>query len=198
MQEIQSSRNKRGLAPFNVTLAPGVPRGFDVEGDWFHVVTADVQDLIVRFDSGAATPIWEGIALRTYYSHFDLESATGQTVLVYAGFGTSIDGRASANVNVNSTYAPANQHVAAAPKTCTAGGRTQLALADTGRKTLRLMLPSSASGNLYIGDVAVDATARGGLLEPGMCDYFPSEAAVYAWNPNGADVDIYVLPLVRV
>jgi hypothetical protein len=199
MQEIQSSRNKRGLSPFNVTLAAGIERGFDVEGDWLHVVTANVQDLMVRFDDGALTPIWEGIALRTYYSRFALLSATGQTVLVYAGFGHSIDGRASANVNVNSTVEPANQHVAAPRKSCTAGARTQLAIASINRKFLRITVPSDAAGPLYVGDVAVSAANHGGFIEPGMTDYFPSEVAVYAWNPHATtDVLAYVLPLERV
>lgn len=177
------SPRQRGMTPIRVTLAAGVPQRFGVEGDYIHVITAPVTDLSVRFDSGEKVPMYEGVGFRRYYREFELESATGQSVIVLAGFGSVFDGRATANVSVTATVAAGNTLSSGADVSCTANTRVLLLAADTLRTYATFTNVSSNTLTMRIGDVTVTG-ASGTPLEPGETLTIATTAAVYAWNAS--------------
>lgn len=183
MSERDVTSNKRGMTPYRVTLTAGIEKSFDVDGDFFHVLTAPVADLNVRFDDGAPTPVFEGVGMRAYFKRFTLISATGQAVIVYAGFGHVTDGRASANVNVTASVEPGNTIDDGGDVACGANAATQLLAADADRLYATISNPSSNSITLRIGTSGVDGT-KGTPLEPGMSLPIATTAAIYAFNPS--------------
>lgn len=190
----------RGMTPFNVSLSAGVPQSFNVEGDYFHILTApNASGVLVRFDEGKQANYFEGVGLRTYYARVELESEANQDVVVLLGFGHVFDARATANVTANATLEPANINLQQPTVTVPAGGSIKLADADSARKALRVAIASSEPDGVFMGDADVEADAdTGGWIEPGMVDYLETEAEIWAYNPGAADVDVYVLALRRV
>lgn len=177
---------QRGMTPFPMVLAAGVPQSFDVEGDYFHVQTAPVDDLQVRFDEGAPAIIPQGMGLRRYYSRVTLESATGQTVKVLAGFGSVFDGRASVTgLTLNTQIAPGNTLDNGARVSCVVSSATQLLAADATRLYALIKNPSTNTLTMYIGTAAV-TDADGIPLEPGETLPLATTAAIYAYNADGA------------
>lgn len=195
--ELQQTRKNRGMISVSLTLAAGVPQRIGVSGDYFHVLTAPVEDLTARFDDDKSTPAYEGVGFRRYYEMVELESATGQAVVVLVGFGSVFDGRATANLNVNASNEPANVLDDPPVVTVTAGATVLLASANPQRKELRVAIASDEPGGIWLGAAAVGAS-EGGWLEPGMVDYIATESAVYARNAGASDVDVSVLELERV
>lgn len=189
--EVPTVRRNRGMISVSMTLAAGVPQRIGLDGDYFHVLTAPVDDLQVRFDEGKAVPAYESVGWRTYYSAVELSSATGQTVVVMLGFGSVHDGRASANVNVTANIAPGNTVDDGGDVSCPTGGPTLLANADTDRLYLKVANPSTNSNTFRIGSSSVDGTS-GDLLEPGMSLPISVTAAVYAYNTGGTTESLTV------
>lgn len=184
-----AARKQRGMTPQRFTLAAGVPKTWDVSGDWFHVFKAPVNDLIARFDDGEPVPVEEGVGLRRYYDRVTLESATGQTVVVYGGFGSVVDGRASANVSVTTNVAPGNTLDDGGDVSVPDSSVTQLMAADSDRLYAVIMLPSTAPGPVRVGTSSVSLTS-GWLIEPGMSVPIATTAALYAYHENGTSVDV--------
>lgn len=181
----ESSPRKRGMESIDVVLAAGVPRRFDIEGDYFHVLTAPITDLKARFDESKRVPVYEGVGFRRYYRQFELSSATGQTVTVLVGFGSVHDGRSNANVNVAATFQSGNTLNDGGDVSCTASAATQLLAQDTTRTVAYISNPSSNTQTMRIGTSAV-AAATGMLLEPGVTLPLPTTAAIYAYNPHAS------------
>jgi len=190
MAEQGAQTRQRGMTPYKFALQAGVERSFDVEYDYFHVLTAPVTDLKVRFDDGAPINLYEGVGLRVYGSSFTLESDTGQTVTVLAGFGHVFDGRASANVNVTATVAAGNTINNGGDVVCVHGAATQLLAQDLTRTYALIKNRSTNTITVRIGSSAVGA-ANGLPLEPGETLPYATTAAVYAWNPDPA-VDVTI------
>jgi hypothetical protein len=190
-------RRNRGMISIQLTLGAGVPQRFGISGDYFHVLTAPVDDLQVRFDDGKADPVYEGVGWRVYYGSVELSSATGQTVVVLVGFGSVFDGRASANVNVTANVAPGNTVDDGGDVSCPTGGPTQLATADTDRLYIRVANPSSNVNTFRIGTSGVDGTS-GDLLEPGMSLPIATTAAVYAYNTGSTTESVTVSSVKQV
>lgn len=174
------------MTPLRMTLAAGVPKQFTIAGDYFHVLTAPVDDLTVRFDNGEPVPVYKGVGFRRYYAELELESATGQAIVVLAGFGSVADGRANANVNVSTTIAPGNTNDDGGDVSCTHAAATQLLAADDDRLYALIANPSSNTITMRIGSSGVDGTS-GVPLEPGTTLPYPSTAAIYAYNPDPDD-----------
>lgn len=186
---IQDSR-KRGMTTLRATLAAGAPRTWEISGDYFHCYTAPVDDLVVRFDDGEPVPFAQGTGQRRYYSRLTLESATGQTVDVRAGFGSVFDGRASVTgLTLNTQIAPGNTLNNGGDAVCGAGAATQLLAADPDRLYALVKNASTNTVTVRIGSAAVTA-ASGTPLEPGETLPLATTAAVYAWNPSGGAVTI--------
>ncbi len=178
------------MTPYKFTLQAGVETSWEVNFDYFHVLLAPVTDLLVRFDDGAPVNLYEGVGLRIYGSKFTLESATGQTVVVLAGFGHVFDGRATANVNVSATVAAGNTFDNGGDVSCIHAARTQL-LAQDALRTYALVKNASANTIIVrIGTVTVGAT-NGQPVEPGETLPLATTAALYAWNPDVA-VDVTI------
>ena len=173
----------RGMVQVIVPLAAGVSKRFGISGDYFHVLTAPVNDLKVRFDDSRQESIYEGVGKRVYYDSFDLESATGQTVVIEAGYGSVFDGRASANVNVTTNIAPGNTLDNGGDVSIAASSALLLSAANPTRLYLLVTNPSSNSNSFRIGSATVGAS-NGILLEPGTTLPVATTAAVYAYNTN--------------
>ncbi len=188
--ETPTARKNRGMTQLTVTLGAGIPQRFELTGDYFHVYTAPVNDLMVRFDDGKKAQMQESVGKRIYYSEFELSSATGQSVVVEYGFGSVFDGRASANVNVTTSLQPGNTINDGGKVSCVHNVATQLLAADPDRLYANITNLSSNTLTMYIGTSSVDAT-RGTPLEPGTTLPFPTTAAIYAFNADVA-VDQYL------
>jgi hypothetical protein len=168
-----------------VVLAAGVPQRMGIGGDYFHVLTAPVNDLLVRFDDGKQTPAFKGVGYRVYYDAVELESATGQTVVVLAGFGSVFDGRASANVSVSSTIAPGATLNNGGDVVAVHSVATQLIAQDAARLYALIGNPSSNTQTMRIGGAGVTGS-KGVLLEPGCTLPMATSAAIYAYNPHAS------------
>lgn len=190
MSEQGTPSRQRGMTPYKFALLAGVERSFEVEFDYFHVLTAPITDLMVRFDDGAQVNLYEGVGLRIYGSKFTLESATGQTVTVLAGFGHVFDGRATANVNVTATVAAGNTFNDGGDVVCVHAARTQLLAQDLLRTYALVKNSSSNTITVRIGNATV-AAGSGNPLEPGETLPLATTAALYAWNPDPA-VDVTI------
>lgn len=188
---------KRGLTPFATTLAAGVAKRHQIPGDWIQIKSAPVDDLYVRFDDGERILMSEGDGMRRYYQTVEFESATGQAITVWLGFGNATASRATANVNVASTVEPGNTGDNGGDVSCLAGAATQLLAADTDRVYAVIVNPSTNSVTLRIGTAAVDATS-GIPLEPGQTLPYASTSAVFAWNPSGGAVTLSAAAVKRV
>lgn len=156
-----------------------------------HVLKAPVNDLILRFDDGEPVPVEQGIAMRRYYERITAESATGQAVVILAGFGSSVDGRATASVNVTTNIAPGNALDDGGDVTVPDDEVTQLLAADPDRLYINVDLPSDAPGPIRVGSASVDGT-KGRRIEPGMSVPIATTAALYAYQDNGEAVTVSV------
>jgi len=185
------ARRERGMTPYKFTLAAGVARSWDVDFDYFHVLSAPVNDLQVRFDEGPPVPLQQGVGLRVYGSKFTLESATGQTVTVLVGFGHVFDARASANVSTTVNVSPGNTFDDGGDVEIPAEDSAELIAADPDRLYVNITNPSDSAGPVRIGSSSVDGS-HGRLLEPGVTAPFAFTGALYAYNPNDAAVTLSV------
>ncbi|MAX55386.1 MAG: hypothetical protein CL537_07730 [Alcanivoracaceae bacterium] len=107
-------------------------------------------------------------------------------------------GKQAVSVSTTSIIQGANSVTNVGGVTVPAGSNALLiagAAPDTSR-TLRLSIKSDAAGGVYLGAAGI-AAGQGGFLEAGMVDYVDCEAALYAYNPNGVDVVVQVLPFER-
>jgi len=173
------------MTPIRCLLAAGVAQRFVVSGDYIHVLTAPVDDLVVRFDNGEPVPMYKGLGFRRYYSEIELESPTGQSVVLLAGFGSVADARAEANVAVTTNIAPGNTINNGADVLCAHGAATLLLAADPDRLYALIGNPSSNTLTMRIGSAAV-AAATGVPLEPGTILPYATTAAIYAYNADAA------------
>ncbi len=188
----------RGMTPLRVVLGAGGTRSWDISGDHFHVYTAPVDDLVVRFDDGEPVVIAQGVGLARNYDKITLESATGQSVVVYAGFGGVTDGRASVTgLTLNTQIAPGNTVDDGGDVAVPDGAATQLIAADPDRLYVTVDVPSDAAGPVRVGTAGVDLTS-GRRLEPGVSAPFATTAALYAYHENGVDVTLSVAAIKDV
>jgi len=185
------TQRKRGMTVSRFTLAAGVPQRIAIDGDYIHILTASVDDLHVRFDSGEAVPMYEGVGFRRYYGTVEFESATGQAVVALLGFGSVQDSRASANVNVTANVSPGNTLDVGGDVATVSGAATLLSAADVDRLYCLVSNPSTNAVSLRIGPAAVGA-ASGILLEPGCSLPIATTAAVYGFQASGGAVTVSV------
>ncbi len=184
--EREIAPRERGMTPVVATLAAGVPRRWEIPGDWFHVQVAPVADLVVRFDDGEPVLLEQGMGLRRYYQSVELVSATGQAVRALAGFGSVVDGRASVTgLTLNTTIAPGNTFDDGGRVSCVHAAATQLLAAAADRLYALVKNPSTNTLTMYIGTSAVDDSS-GVPLEPGETLPVATTAALYAYNADPA------------
>lgn len=185
--EQEVAPRQRGMTPLVLTLAAGVPRAFDIAGDWYHVQVAPVADLVTRFDDGEPVLLEQGMGVRRYYQRVELESATGQTVRVLVGFGSVVDGRASVTgLTLNTQIAPGNTVDNGGDVEVASETAEELLAADATRLYALVKNPSTNAITVRIGNATVDATS-GVPLEPGETLPLATTAAIYAYNPDPDD-----------
>jgi len=189
MASESSAARNRGMISMDMTLAAGVPQRIALSGDYFHVLTAPVNDMTVRFDDGKKTPARQGVGFRVYYDAVELESATGQAITVLVGFGSVQDGRSSAVVSATVNIAPGATINDGGDVSCPNGGATLLLAADANRLYALIANNSSNTITVRIGTAGVGA-ATGTPLEPGQTLPLATTAAIYAYNGGGSAVTI--------
>lgn len=187
----------RGLKPVAFTLSAGVAKQFGIAGSWFHVVSAPVADLYVRFDGGEAVPAPQGLGMEHEYSSFELESATGQAVVVLVGYGRVEDGRSTATVNVTANVAPGNTFDDGGDVAVPDSAATLIRAADSDTLYVTVTNPSGSAGPVRVGTAGVDIS-KGQLIEPGVSAPIACTAALYAYHENGSDVTLSVAAVQQV
>ena len=180
---------QNGMRPIRVTLAAGVPQRFQRPGDWIAAITAPVNDLTVRFDNSEKVPLPQGLGFRSYYGEIELESATGQTIVVLAGFGSVSDSRANVTATLNVNIAPGNTIGDGADVATVSGAATLLLPVDLTRLHAIICNPSTNAATVRIGSAAV-AAATGIPLEPGESLTYDMTGAIYAFQASGGVVTV--------
>lgn len=180
---------QNGMRPIRVTLAAGVPQRFQRSGDWIAAITAPVSDLTVRFDNSEKVPLPQGLGFRAYYGEIELESATGQAVVVLAGFGSVSDSRANVTATLNVTLAAGNTIDDGADVATASGAATLLLPVDLTRLHAVICNPSTNTATVRIGSATVNAT-KGILVEPGETLTYEMTGAIYAFQNSGGAVTI--------
>ena len=187
----EANRRQRGMTPLKITLGAGIPKRFEVAGDYFHVKDSPVNDLVARFDDGEPVPVQQGIGFRRYYDSVELSSATGQAVVCYVGFGSVADGRSTANVSTTVNISPGNTFDDGADVTVPATNQAPIVAADPDRLYVIIASPSSAAGPVRIGSSGV-GTNNGALLEPGVSLPIATTAELFCYNNNGSAVTLSI------
>lgn len=196
--EAPAVRKNRGMVTLTITLAANSPQQVGIDGDYFHVLRAPVNDLKVRFDEDRQTSAYEGVGFRRYYSRMELSSATGQAIEIMVGFGSVADARSTANVSVTANVAPGNTINDGGAVSCVHAAATQLLTADTTRLYAIIKNPSTNTLTMYIGTSAVNAT-KGVPVEPGETFPYAVTAAIYAYNADVAlDETLYAASVQEV
>lgn len=180
---------QNGMRPIRVTLAANVPQRFQVAGDWIAAITAPVNDLTARFDNSEKVPLPQGLGFRRYYGEIELESATGQTVVILAGYGSVSDSRANVTATLNVNIAPGNTIDDGADVATASGAATLLLPVDLTRLHAVICNPSTNTATVRIGSATVSAT-KGISLEPGESLEYDMTGAIYVFQNSGAAVTI--------
>lgn len=180
---------QNGMRPIRVTLAAGVPQRFQIAGDWVAAITAPVNDLTARFDNSEKVPLPQGLGFRRYYGEIELESATGQTVVILAGYGSVSDSRANVTATLNVNIAPGNTIDDGADVATVSGAATVLLPVDLTRLHAIITNPSINIATVRIGSASVTAS-KGIPLEPGETLTYDMTGAIYAFQASGAAVTI--------
>lgn len=184
------------LRDYTITLGAGAEQVLTINGNFFLVVQA--TGLIqLTFDDQPFISRGQG-ANGTYdYTRVKVYSPIAQTVILGLGTGRAeISG--SLNATVNTPVEPANLNVPLAVVSVGAGATVLLAAADANRVALDVTVKSTAANGVHYGDVTVGVAAPGAYVEEGSSVLIPSEAAIYAYNPGGAAVDVYCTNLRRL
>lgn len=188
---------QRGMTSVVKLIGAGQTVSHDVEGDYIHIHTAPVDDLIVRFDDGEPVPMPQGMGFRRYYKKVSFTSGTGQTIRVLLGFGSVADARATANVSVTTNVAPGNTLDNGGDVSCPTGAATLLLSADPDQLYALVSNPSTNTGTIRVGTATVGA-ANGIPLEPGVTLPLATTAAIYARNDTGSSITISAIRVREV
>lgn len=187
----------RGMDDYVLTLDGATEQFINVAGDFYHCQTVPTNPLLIRFDDGKQVTRRQGQGGRRVYSRVGIQSATPQTVTVQLGYGTATDANANVVATVTAPISPALNNPPVASVSCLAGAQTQLVAADANMIEVGVKNPSAGAGGIFIGDITA-ANNLGYFLEPGEGVFFGTQAALYAWNPNGAPVLISLIKLRKI
>jgi len=184
------------IRDLSTTLVGGVIQAFrQHQGDVFYVDTA-TSPVLVSFDNKAEISLVQGQKIAISYSGFTLKSAAGQSVVIKYGRGNFSNSNQNVSVTTTATVEGANVTKPNAEISVGAGLTILLVDANANRKMLRLAIPSTETGEVYLTDSL--NTAKGGILEAGVIDYQDTEAAVYAHNYGASAVLVSVLEMERI
>lgn len=184
------------ISDLNTTLVGGVLQSFNqYSGNMFYLDSAS-SEIEVSFDNRSPIKLVQGQKTAMSYSGFTIKSQTGQSISIKHGFGHFSNSAQNVAVTTSATVAGANVTKPQAEISVGAGSTATLVGANANRKMLRLAIPSSESGEVYLTDVT--NTQKGGILEAGVIDYQDTEAAVYAHNYGASPVKVSVYEMERI
>jgi hypothetical protein len=181
-----------------IVFAGAGEREIQERGRYIRVIDAPVADIFLQLDGsgeiqrGAGAQVSDGDG----FKRVRVRSAVAQTVRISISESPQEDNRQSVNVNATAQVEGATEVTSDPVVVIAAGAVAQLVAGDVDRLQVRVALPSSAAGPIWMGAAAV-AASQGGLLEPGCVDYIDGEMALFARNPNGVAVSVSVMPLRR-
>lgn len=179
---------QKGMDDYNLALSAGVEQSREVNGDFFHVVSA-TNDIEVRFDDGKWMTRARGMGGRVYYSRISVRSATSQNIVLSLGFGYATDSRATVNATITAPVQPAAFNIPLTDVSVGAGAQVLLEAAVATRLELVVGVASTEANGVRIGDNTVAAN-KGALVEPGQQVAFASNAALYAFNPGAGAINV--------
>lgn len=189
----------RNYRDYPRSLTANEPMRLGVRGDYWEIISAPLGSLKLEFDQGMSVTREEGTGGPADYTEVIVTSAVTQDVILSLGYIAGMapyNARANVTGTVNAVAEPATLNPAGADVTVAAGTQELVAAANPDRKELRLECPPTADDYIRWGDISVSAVL-GNKLYPGQVEYIATEAAVYVWNPNAADVDVGVGELER-
>lgn len=177
------------LRTFSITLLAGQPFRLPVAGNTFSVISATTS-FDVRVDEnydfksmeqGLGFELVEGQS----FSELVITSASGQSVVIAAGFGKIHDSRTSITGTINATVTVANVIDAIADVSVDSASTPKLLIAaDSDRKSVDISILASAAVGIRLGEQTMGAN-EGFYLPPGGAISIPTEAAVYALLDSG-------------
>lgn len=185
------------MRPYTFAIPAGGTYQVQLKGSYIHVLTAPVNDLFVRFDSGEPCPFYQGVGTARRYETVEFSSATGQTITVYLGDGEMRDARANANVNVSATVEPGNTFDVGGDVSVPSGAATLIDAVDLTRKYALICNPSSSTATFRIGPATVGATS-GALLEPGTTLPIATTSPIYAFQNSGSAATLSIANIRKV
>lgn len=180
--------SQKGMDDHSFTLAAGVEQSREVNGDFFHVVTA-TSAFEIRFDDGKWMTRNQGQGGRVYYSRISVRSTGSQSVVMSLGFGYATDARSTVNATITAPIQPAALNVPLTDVSVGAGLQVLLEAAVATRLELLVGVASTEANGVRIGDNTA-AAAKGLLVEPGQSVAFASSAAIYAFNSGAGAINV--------
>ena len=168
------------------------------KGKQVRVLEAPVSYLWIQLDHQTELKRRAGQAINAPggFERLTVRSEVAQDVLLTVSDYEQSDNSSAVVASVNAAVEPSSAYDNLPKVSVPAGGAAKLCDGDTTRKALRLMIPSTEAGPLWIGGATI-ATDHGAYLEQGVVDYMDSQAETWAFNPNGSAVVVTVLSLKR-
>lgn len=180
------------------TLSAGVPQYINTPGYFWSVTqVSGGSDIQLSFDSGPWVTRNEGMGGGGSFQQIGVKSSVSQTVTISIAVeqGAIItDQRSTVNATVNTTIQESNTVTSAADVTVAATSVNTVAAARADRKYLAITNKASNTLPIRLNESAVGAD-QGVELGPGETCYWPTTAAVYAYNPGGSAVVLGVAEL---
>lgn len=183
---------RQNFRTYTIGLIAGQDSTLNVDGDMY-AVTESGGPFSITFDD--TNRIGDAIAgtganFRSPYRRVVMHSATNQTVKIIMGFGEYRDSRATANVTVNSTFAPGNTFAGVPDVALSAGVATLVRAADADALTVSIKNPSSNTASIRIGGAASVGAAQGKEIEPGESYDVSTTDAIWAYSAVAQSVSL--------
>lgn len=187
--------SKQQYRDYPFSLAAGIPRTVNVQGDYWQVIKAS-SEITLQFDEGDRINRTQGTGGPATYQRVTITSAVDQpAVVVSLGLTngkTPYDARATFDGTLNvSTDLPTVQQPIT-DVTIAAGASQLLAAVDATRTALIVRMPDDASGDVRLGDSSVAAN-KGIRIGAGDAAELTGGAAIYGYNTSADDVTVSLL-----
>jgi hypothetical protein len=187
----------RGMDDYVLNLDGATEQVLNVSGNFFHCLLVPTGPVLLRFDDGKQISRNQSQGGSRIYSRVGVFAAVAQQVSLSLGYGTATDARSSVAATITAPISPALNNPPVASVNCGAGAQTLLVAADPNMIECGVKNPSGSAGGIFIGDNTA-ANNLGYFLEPGEGVFFGTQAALYAWNPNGVAVLVSLIKMRKV
>ncbi len=175
-------------------LQANVPHRIGVPGDYWQLVKC-IGEITLEFDQGVRLTRRQGAYGPGSYREVLITSPVDQTITISLGVTNGVapgDNDVSFAGTINANIAPITVQAALPDVAIAAGTQQLLASLDANRRELVVRWPSTASGNLRVGD-STTAANRGVELEPGDAIIITGTSAVYGFNVGLASASASLL-----